>query len=698
MPPGFLPNPLDIIRNLLTPDPNISEPIVYPDDGPDRQTPDPLSDNAYDSLFQDIRDNILDDYMNIRQHMVLSIVKFDPAVKWDFTSLKEQQTFGVMTNDMNGYTLATDRHYQITEMNMKNVLSVTEANQQISTALELKLNVVEPYGCSFNREMRRIAKEAGYGGLHPSKIVWRLDVWFSGYDSGGNYVEKISIADRFGQGATADVITHYISMLNFTCDIEAATSNYMFNFVPFFQTSLVSEISTMAYEQEIPLFDPEADNGSNRISFKGEVPIKFGIYASKFQELLNRYAAEITAKVQTKVNEPDERGYSPNITIPQIRNFQIIIPESLNDSLLEMHPDFYDEKFSNSLKITGKNIIEELQNKLAHLSIVRRNLTMYPKINYTIRPVMSYEQAEINSTIGDLTNVTVTFIIDEVVDFRVIPMTDDHMRQRNKEYFEQILQSGALRRIYQYSFSESNSEVVSFRLSLNNSWYNSIADNTYGIDYQNPISSDPQELELDERIRGTLTDTQMDQLRRTIGTSRDDEMNTIRPAYTGQQARARQRAIANVPEEKIKDYNDYLNALDQLAKLNFLTLDGFEVRGDPRWMFSAFSSASIPSDSSTLFRSDLIFVEITHPSQNEYMSVDFKSRPVPDADFSGFYQILSVEHTFRDNKYTQKFNGVRLLVNRPSESEAAQEAPASTSGPTAAAAPLRIEVVDREDL
>jgi hypothetical protein len=303
--------------------------------------------------------------------------------------------------------------------------------------------------------------------------------------------------------------------------------------------------------------------------------------------------------------------------------------------------------------------------------------------------------------------VTVTYIIDEVVDFRVIPMTDEHMRQHNDDYFEQILQSGALRRIYQYSFSESNSEVISFKLALNNSWYNSIADNTYGIDYQNPVASNPQELELDERIRGTLTGAQVDQLRRTIGTSSDDELSTIRPSYTGQQARARQRAMANIPEDKLKDYNDYLNALDQLAKLNFLTLDGFEVRGDPRWMFSAFSSKHIPVSTSTLFRSDVIFIEITHPSQTEYMSLDFSSRPIPDSDFSGFYQILSVEHTFRDNKYTQKFNGVRLLVNRPSSNT--PTAPSTTAGsgpapatapPTAAevAAPVRVEVMEIEEL
>ena len=133
--------------------------------------------------------------------------------------------------------------------------------------------------------------------------------------------------------------------------------------------------------------------------------------------------------------------------------------------------------------------------------------------------------------------------------------------------------------------------------------------------------------------------------------------------------------VPSVQEDATRIYIQYLNArteayrkeYNDLIEVDLLKLENFEVRGDPRWLFNLKLSAYFETEellprSEEEYGAAVIVVNSIVPEPNEFMKTDNRNEPIkPQHDFSGFYQVIHVEHKFQGGKYTQGFDAIRLM-------------------------------------
>jgi murein DD-endopeptidase MepM/ murein hydrolase activator NlpD len=93
---------------------------------------------------------------------------------------------------------------------------------------------------------------------------------------------------------------------------------------------------------------------------------------------------------------------------------------------------------------------------------------------------------------------------------------------------------------------------------------------------------------------------------------------------------------------------------------DLIKLDGFTVRGDPRWFLGIGQFPMIENQLSCIIR-----INVLVPDQNDYMNPEGMYRKIGETSLGGYYEVVTIDHEFRGGVYTQKMTGARVIGLNP---------------------------------
>ena len=210
-----------------------------------------------DSANTSIPDNVLNNYINVQYHMVFSMVdgeiapekvqkgllagnislgdsREDDGLGSLRTSLNRDKAIviastggvfeeeigeinssrsgsGTSNSVVNG-TRMEKSYYNIVSLNLENITSPTATNSFISTMLLSNMELHEPHGFNFHEDIRSIADRIGYQDINVGRVIYRLDVFFSGYSQDTGEWENFIKLNVRKKGTGSRRLTYYFNI------------------------------------------------------------------------------------------------------------------------------------------------------------------------------------------------------------------------------------------------------------------------------------------------------------------------------------------------------------------------------------------------------------------------------------------------------------------------------------------------------
>lgn len=638
--------------------------------GTDTQSPDVVSGvDPTGGIF----DNVLDSFMDVTYHVALSMVNTvalsngtsdiqsgDLAYFCSSGSTMPTgiQPAGTTTTGADGVeeTVITPKQslplYVIRSLRMQTVVSYNAENPDLANMVELKMTVHEPRGVSFDREMRRVAKLQGYQG-HPSRIVWRIDFWFSGYDpSTGAWSEKIDIYNKLTK-KKSNVVSYYCNMTALEADVTALGTEYSMSFIP---SNMVP-----ARKEVLELETQTISAGT------------FGDYLSELNKELSKLSQIRTASSETKI----------------IRNYEVTLGDSAKE--LQSEPMSYpDSSRTNQNQNTSasspvsiaigrsETVISMIRKGLDSLKPVMESFIqkddpdrLKARYHYVVRMETDYSKATFNKDINDYDGVTYRYIVEKFEDWRADPPSAvDTYNENNRSQRERaMIQSGALRRVYNYAYTSENTEVIEYRTRLRLFFYQMIPvvhDNREYHGIQQTTPEPTQQSERDKqagpsRVDDAQTQAIMNRLNQS-GTGRIPHSSgtggdvTYFRFHDSPQPQNSSQSTGDGSELR----NSYRAEWEQAMNNDLALLEGMVVRGDPTFLFSRYAHDG--EDLSSNVVPCIIRVNMFTATQDSAWDPDQIQVDQRDLFLGGYYQLYSIDHVFEEGNFTQEFKGFRLKV------------------------------------
>lgn len=598
-----------------------------------------------------------------------------------------------------GYT--DYNHYNIVSLGMENVFAPSPQNPLLSTFTSLKMRIAEPVGFKLHEDIRNIARSLGYRNINPGRIVYRVDIYFSGYDPRtGEWVQKIPL----GTSDTPDIISYFVALADLEAKVESSGTTYEADFVPF---------GHFSYRPEEASFEASS-------VFSKEIKT-FGGFLDTLENQMN------TAK-----------GRRSNLK----RRYQFFCPKFLRGAF------FSARKYGSEQNYIGENgtggstlhigddldLMTFLRGAMADVPLIQAIFLQNqdpsfqtPRIHFGIRFNTIYGNedgsAPPNASLNDYDVMTYQYIIEPFLTFKkgtVKPETIGRYMDRESqvERIRQIIRLGMLSRIYNYVYTAENTEIVDFDVTLKSFYYttlNTAHDNAQTSGRSADESGTETSLTRKE-ISAFQNNTQSligiepvptDEdavLERLFGTSESSSLNSV-PNYNAQE-----RMGGGFGELPASDYyisgtgdgsdqrNAYANYIDDHLRNDLLTLDGMKMRGDPVWLFSPYGNYSLdvvslpdggadPSKPDSKIRiyprtGKLIFLKLFAPEQNDLGDMNRSGGSSYPNVIGGFYEVTTVKSVFENGSFTQELDGVKL--NHLNYIEDAFGAPVTASAVTTA--------------
>jgi hypothetical protein len=235
-----------------------------------------------------------------------------------------------------------------------------------------------------------------------------------------------------------------------------------------------------------------------------------------------------------------------------------------------------------------------------------------------------------------------------------------HDKSLVQQRIDSLKAYGGLRRIYNYTFTGLNTEVISFDIKLGVYFWQPLASGydtsaAHGI---NTNETPSQQSETRSNIlQGNADKSIVDGSAGNSSISHASDVSASGPQHV--------RFLGSVaqadPDGKIKNSTSptaeqYNLEFESRISNDLISLEGMKVLGDPIWLTSRESLGGALNKPQV---SEAIRLNIFSPSQNDYMRPN-KSSMSSDRSIGGFYEIYEVNHMFSGGVFTQEFTGYRL--------------------------------------
>lgn len=577
-------------------------------------------------------------------------------------------------------------YYAITDMVLENYQSPTSSNPLVSSMFAGKMTIVEPGGFSFNDDIKRLGKLLGYEKVNGGRILYRIDVSFSGYNpSTGEWVQVIDIDTR--KEKKVPFLTYYVVITKLEAKVTNTGTVYNIDFAPSGAGALRTEDFTV-----------DATN-----VFTGSANT-FGGFLDNLKIGMEKKRSEETTKV---IN--GTRGIR--------REFEFIAPDSLRDASFyayewAVQKTFIKEDSDGVIVSVGKDIdiltvlkaamddlpyIHELF--IAKTSEEDNKQFVRPRTHFTTRFNIVY--GEKSAEIGDYESMKIQIIIEPFISFKKGSYSSNSVKDYTAldAQIRRVIQMqniGSIIRKYDYLNTSTNTEVLDFGINLSTFFFESMDSSqdfpgTKGTGTSATAAQQSANLVGEEfrsyseriqtRIGTSLTGVaSVDERFRTVGGGGVDleEISNnglspyeilgggkgITPDQYSYGSTASEAASVEARKDKyLREFQDWL-ANDQLQ------IDNLHVRGDPLWLLSPYASSDMNrlANLSQIIRPStdkVIFINVVAPSQKNYAgpeNYDNKKREVgknPNV-IGGFYGVYSVESTFSGGSFTQKIQGYKI--------------------------------------
>jgi len=670
----------------------------------------------------------LDDYVSTKYNIRLSLLGDINTIETTRENLMNiEKKYFIASSDITNAGESygenrTDTQYLIKSLNFKTINSMTLNNPETPNSTMFKMEIEEPYGFSLDREIRHAAASLGYTvGFPASRFVFRLDIWFSGYKEDGTFVEKIPVinlypslsatnvqrpSSPFGSPALSDDIDGQAGIEVSGNYQTIDTFSYFVNIIQI--NSELSNGNSTRYELDmIPTNDlvmyPEYDalHMFNITLGESEGNSTFGEYIQEFERVLNdTFTFNDTTTVPLeeikRLTRGDNRtsstaeelfeGLSGTETV--FRNYQFIVEDQeLWNAVFDELPENSDETSATRFNVESNSIRADIIEKVTRTSYGRKHMigerqedgsyqVQYPREIFVVRTEIDYNNSSIYAYSGDLINITLKYYIERKREYRYIPSNYNDLQtwSRNREARAmEIVQSGALKKVYKYVYSGDNTVVKSFNINANVFWHAINSDPHADIRFHSLSTSVNETEEQDQTIRRfvpvhstAVAASALESI--THGTSTEENIfpyrSTVLPFFMRRQANS--FPDTSVSQENLIDYSRYQEQLERFLRVQSVSLEGLEIRGEPQWL-SSLHNIERPVNTNarefeTSLGTDIIYLKLVYPEQSEYMNPESNySEPIlKSANYGGFYQVITVENKFEGGLFTQTFTGHRL--------------------------------------
>ncbi len=576
------------------------------------------------------------------------------------------------------FSVADRNYYNITEMTIDNFQAPVANNPMISSMIGGSMIIAEPGGFSFNDDVKRLAKRIGYLNINGGRILYRLDIGFSGYNQNtGEWVQNIDIDIR--KDYRIPFITYYVIITKFEAQVSNTGTVYNINFAPSGATAFRPE-------------DFIVDSG--------------GVF-SRDTNTFGGFLKSLEVAMSTKRREETTEATTRKDGI--VRTYEFIAPPVLLESKFlaakwATHKTYVSESLDKgSIVYTGKDIdmLTLLKSAMDDIPVVQELFIakvndndnkqfVRPRTHFTTRFNVIYGKPA--SELGDYYDMKIQIIIEPFVSFKKGSYTSETLGDYTDiksqiRRVEQMQNIGAIVRKYDYINTSGNTEVIDFGINLSAFFYDSMDRSqdfpgTKGIGIaatgkdQSSNLGDVEfrksaQIQLGTLITGDpgIDDGLVTQLGGSV--SWENVTNNKLTPYEilggGKGITPDINSFGSITSETpftdarkdryLREFQDWLTR-DQMQ------LDDLTVRGDPIWLLSPYASADMNrinplSDVIRPSTDKVIFININAPDQRNYMEPDANKRSNPNI-IGGFYGVYSVSSIFNNGSFTQKINGYKI--------------------------------------
>lgn len=674
---GFITAPNPVEKPVKAPEPLLGTPSNPA--GASAGTPSRLREVAVErSKFSMDRalTNPLDDYIDVTYNFSFAIVRESKVREIQERALSGTPLNSILgvddvfifasTGDVETNTPEGINFFTIRSVEFTNLMAATVENPILTPMFDIKMTIFEPHGFRFNEHIRTLGRMFGYGSVQPGRYVYRLQLWFSGYDPRtGAWTKKIKLNQI--DGKDVDTITQFVSIPNIEATITPAGTEYAVTCVP--RESFAYRAADYTLEATTITTGP----GRN------------------FGGLLTSLAQQLERQKRERSHDRLKHEY------------EFICPQYLADAVYTVGPrsSFLQKRSANPesdlYHTVGESIgiLMFIRKALDNLELVQRQMVqgsankafLTPTIRYSIRVNAVFLEIS-DPAVGDYTKIRFQYVIEPHISFYRgvfrIEDRDDLVKLDNQiKRADKMIGLGMLHKVYDFLFSSGNSEVLNFQFKFNRFFGESL---------------DPIYDNLSMRAQGT-GETPNES---SASMAREDAVPVIRvdPSDTGESSQARVTRILGSPSqvrtgtdtfsstdilgghsevhprqtpnngnfseaEQIRRH--YEQASDLFTRYEMLKAD-IDVRGDPVWMFNpymaegdftanlsggVFSTKGTANFSLKAQTDRYLFLKAYSPAQNDLMNPYRQYGSSEPTLIGGFYLVVKSHSKFQDGKYTQ---------------------------------------------
>lgn len=650
-----------------------------------------------------VNDNPLNCYMDVQYHIALTMISEDDALAYqrggfnlnatqvDINTMKSQNRSdrsvtlastgeSVTNNPLEPGTVKSKRnYYNIASLTVKNLTEPSENNPLVSTMLSMKMRIAEPHGLKLHEDIRDTAIELGYTDINPGRILYRVDISFSGYDQdNGAWIEQIDIS----HGKGVRTISSIMAISQIEAEVTSSGTLYEVDLVP---------AGHHAYRPE----DFVIDAGS----------LSSGV---TFRDFLQSFS--------TALNAAKEQRTQGQI----IRHYEFYAPSLLLESpfdvnvFLKTNQLIFDDTNPDHIITSGRDIdiMTMLRGSIANTLVGQElfnadsnnDAFTIPRVAFCVRFNTIYGSPDgaitRDATLNDYKEITHQYVIEPFLTYKHGPVSRANINtyvapSSQLLRVREIIRLGMLRRIYNYIYTEENTEVIDFDIKLKAFYYNSL--NTGRLDRGN-VGSDIGEAAMDILDRTARTPDFLNiidpnanflgvesTIRRLFGDYAYDVSgdpnrqgaNRLGGGFNESPDSLLYGDTTSPSEAKRNEYELYM--ADYLG-LDLLRLNGMKVRGDPVWLLSPYANLDIdllqqvndtapngvaeqtPTNTIQVRPrgGQIIYLRMFAPEQDDLMN---PARPYGSSYpniIGGFYQVLDVTSVFENGRFTQSIEGIKL--------------------------------------